>query len=310
MDFRAIKNRATSKAGRQILLARKHSPTVLFGVGVAGVVTTAVLASRATLKMDDVLREAEELRSKIDAAKEVAEKNEDVEYNEIDAANDTRLLKIKTAIKIAKLYAPAVGVGVLTIAALSGSHIIMTRRNVSLTAAYAALDQGFREYRKRVVDELGLEKDQEFRYGVIEKQVAVETDHGTDIRTVKVLDLEKVREQGGSMYARLFDEFCPNWSKQPGYNQMFLKSQESYANDLLQGRGYVFLNDVFDMLGLERTPAGQIVGWLKGSEGGDGYIDFGVFRDDNAYMGMQFVTGNERSVLLDFNVDGPIWDKI
>jgi hypothetical protein len=79
---------------------------------------------------------------------------------------------------------------------------------------------------------------------------------------------------------------------------------------LLQGRGYVFLNDVFDMLGLERTPAGQIVGWLKGSKGGDGYIDFGVFRDDNAYMGMQFVTGNERSVLLDFNVDGPIWDKI
>jgi Family of unknown function (DUF6353) len=309
MDLRSIKNRATSKAGRQILLARKHSPTFLFGVGVAGVVTTAVLASRATLKMDDVLREAEEARSKIDAAKEVAERTEQ-EYTEDDAESDSRLLKVKTVLKIAKLYAPAVGVGVLTIAALTGSHVIISRRNVSLTAAYAALDQGFREYRKRVVDELGLEKDQEFRYGVIEKQIAVETDHGTDIKTVKVVDLEKIREQGGSVYARLFDEYCQNWSKQPGYNQIFLKSNESYANDLLHARGYVFLNDVFDMLGLERTPAGQIVGWLKGEKGGDGYIDFGIFRDDNAYMGMQFVTGNERSVLLDFNVDGPIWDKI
>lgn len=306
MDLRSIKNRATSKAGRQILLARKHSPTFLFGIGVAGVVTTAVLASRATLKMDEVLREAEKQKNDIQLALDV----EDEQYGEAEADNDAKLVKVKTVLKIAKLYAPAVGVGVLTIAALTGSHVIISRRNVSLTAAYAALDQGFREYRKRVVDELGLEKDQEFRYGMVEKQIAVDTDHGTDIKTVRVLDLEKVREQGGSVYARLFDEYSQNWDKQGKYNQIFLKAQESYANDLLQARGYVFLNDVFDMLGLERTSAGQIVGWLKGEKGGDGYIDFGVFRDDNAYMGMQFVMGNERSILLDFNVDGPIWDKI
>lgn len=321
MDLKAIRNRASSKAGRQILIARKHSPTVLFGVGVAGVIATAVLASRATLKMDEVLREAEDMRSKIEAAKAFSDNTEAGQkiygkdfvsgeiYTEQDEINDAKLLKIKTALKIAKLYAPAAVCGVLTIASLTGSHVIISRRNVGLTAAYAALDKGFREYRSRVVNELGVDKDQEFRYGVIEKQIAVDTDSGTDVKTVRVLDLDSMNKSG-SMYSRFFDELnSENYDRRPGYNQLFLSAQEKYANNLLNARGYLFLNEVLSMLGMKQCPEGQIVGWLKGSETGDGYVDFGIF-NNNSYMGMQFVTGNEKSVLLDFNVDGPMYDKI
>jgi hypothetical protein len=306
MDLKAIRNRASSKAGRQLLVARKHSPTVLFGVGVAGVIATAVLASRATLKMDEVLQQAEKQKNDIQLALDTNVE----EYNESDAEQDSRLIRVKTALRIVKLYAPAAACGVVTIAALTGSHVIISRRNVGLTAAYAALDRGFREYRARVIGELGADKDQEFRYGVIEKQIAVDTDHGTDVKTVKQLDTDAIKAAGGSIYSRFFDEAnSVNWDRRPGYNQLFLQAQQSYANNLLKSRGHVFLNDVLDMLGIDRVPEGQIVGWLNDPKTGDGYIDFGIF-NNNSYMGMQFATGNEPSVLLDFNVDGPIWDKI
>jgi hypothetical protein len=93
------------------------------------------------------------------------------------------------------------------------------------------------------------------------------------------------------------------------HNQMFLQSQQNYANDYLIAHGYLFLNDVYDLLGLERTQAGQVVGWVRGKDGGDGYVDFGIFENDTV-MGKQFAMGNSRSILLDFNVDGVVWDLI
>lgn len=304
MGFKSVQNKVTSKIGRQVLVARKNSPTLLFGVGVVGVATTMVLACRATLKMEEVLRDAEKKQLQIDDAKSL-----DVEeYTERDAQNDTKINRIQTAWAITKLYAPAVGMGVISIGCLTGSHVVLSRRNAAITAAYAALDRGFREYRQRVVNEFGKEKDDEFRFGVVERQIAVETDHGTDVKTVKDISKSSVAD-GYSIYARWFDEGSRNWSPQPMYNQMFLQSQERYADDRLNAQGYLFLNDVYESLGLEPTQAGQIVGWVKGANGGDGYVDFGIFKGDG-YMGKQFVNGNERSILLDFNVDGVVWDLI
>lgn len=301
MDLKAIRDRATSRAGRQILKAQKHSPTVLFGVGVAGVVATAVMASRATLKMDEVLREAEKQRNDIQLALDTSSDK----YDQADADNDSKLVKIKTATKIAKLYAPAAVCGAITIAALTGSHLIISRRNVGLTAAYAALDQGFREYRKRVVDEYGEEKDAEFRYGSVERQIAVDTDHGVDVKTVRVL-----RPNGKSIYAKVFDESNLNWRSVPSYNMMFIQAQQSYANDRLRARGHLFLNEVYEALGMEHTKEGAVVGWVRNNpDGGDNFVSFGVF-DGDSFMGKEFVLGNENSVWLDFNVDGIIYDKI
>lgn len=302
MSLAAIKNKVTSKVGRQVLITKKNSPAILFAAGVVGVGATVVLACRATLKMEEILEEAENNHAKI----EEAEALETDQYDEDDAQKDRVTNRVQTALKICKLYAPAFAVGVISVGALTGSHVILTRRNVALTAAYAAADRAFKDYRKRVVDELGYDKDQEFRYGVTEKQIAVDTDNGTDVKTVKVVNKD---HKSDGLYSFLFDrDTSSNWSPTPLYNSTFLKAQQNYANDILNARGHVFLNDILDMLGIERTKAGAITGWIKGGDG-DGYVDFGILTRD-MYQGIRFVSGDEKSVWLEFNVDGVIYDKI
>lgn len=311
MRFTAIKNKVTSKIGRQVLITQKHSPTLLFGAGVVGVVATVVLASRATLKMEELIGEAEEKDVKIDAALELKSD----EYTEEDAKKDSILVKSQTAAKIAKLYAPAIAVGVVSIGCFTGSHVILSRRNVALTAAYGVVDKAFREYRGRVIDEYGKEKDREFRFGAVEREIAVDTDDGVGVKTVKGADPKFAEESGGrSGYAVLFDESNRNWQEQWSYNQMFLRSHMDYANDRLNRDGFLFLNDVYEQLGFQRTAFGQIVGWVadakdkNGKKIGDGYVDFGIL--ENGYESILFVNGNERSVWLDFNVDGNVLDLI
>lgn len=302
MKLTAIKNKVTSTAGRQVLHAQKHSPTLLFAFGVTGVVTTVVLASRATLKMDEILEEVEKKRAQIDETIALDIEN----YQPEDAVHDGNTLRVQTALKIAKLYTPAVAVGMISIACLTGSHYIMSRRNIALTATLAGVDRMFKEYRSRVVDELGVEKDQEFRYGTVETEITVETDEGPKKKTVKVVDKHK------DPYTFLFDQVnSKNWDKIPAYNQTFLNAQQDFANQRLQAYGHVFLNEILDSLGFDRTPAGAVTGWIKDAHqtgDGDGYIDFGIMRD--LVRAKEFLNGEAPAIWLEFNVDGPIYNKI
>lgn len=295
MKLTAIKNVITSKVGRQILTVQKHSPALLFGAGVVGIVGTVVLASRATLKLDEVLEEAQDDLEK-------ARTLESAKYSEQDRQRDMVLIYVRTAGQITRLYAPSIILGGLAIAALTGSHVILTRRNLAVTAAYAALDRGFRDYRARVVKELGVDKDREFRYAMEDREIVEDGKTGPKVTTIKQPGAE-----AASIYARFFDEYSVNWSKTHSYNQMFLNCQQNFANDLLNSRGHVFLNEVYDMLGIPRSREGAVVGWLKGN--GDDHVDFGIF-EGNRHSGMRFAMHHERSVLLDFNVDGIIYDKI
>lgn len=297
MKLEVIKNAVTSKAARQVLIAKKNSPTIMFGAGVVGVVATTILACRATMKMDELLEEVED-------AKNLVNQLEHPKYSDKDRKHDLSILQVKMVVNIGKLYAPAVGLGILSIGALTGSHVALRRRNVALMAAYSAVEKGFKEYRQRVSDEFGAEKEEEIRYGVSTKNVTI---HDTETGKDHTLQIKSVGD--ASIYARIFDEYSTSWSKEPSYNQLFISCQQNYANDLLRARGHVFLNEIYDMLGLERTKAGCIVGWVRGHDNGDNYIDFGVF-NGNEWNALRFVNGDERSILLDFNVDGVIYDKI
>lgn len=299
MNLQAMRNLITSKAGRQVLKLQKHSPTILFVAGVVGVGATVVLACRATLRIHETLDEHHMTKGKMVVALE----SEELDYTEEDFKRDHLMLIGKTATEFVKLYGPSVIIGVASIAALTGAHVVLNRRNVALTAAYAALEKGFRDYRKRVMAEYGENKDQEFRYGLVDGEIVEETDQGPKVVGVKKFPTS----DGRSIYARIFDESSSSWQRSPGYNQVFIKAQQQYANDLLNSRGHVFLNEVYDMLGLPRSQEGAVVGWVLGN--GDGFVDFGVF-GGNTFMAQQFVNGAERSVWLDFNVDGTIWDKI
>ena len=292
------------RIGRAGLVGQKHSPAILFGAGVIGVVATVVIASRATLKLDEVLAET---NANLEKAEITLGQNLE-SYTESDYKND--IIKIRSAgiMQIARLYTPALMVGMVSIAALTGSHVVLTRRNFALTAAYAALEKGYDEYRRRVIDEYGAEKDHEFNLGVENREVQEKTADGD----TKKHNVKYLREEGrGSQYARFFSkEGSSEWKSDLSLNQMFVQTQQNYANNLLKARGHVFLNEVYDMLGMERSKAGAVVGWVWQAGTGDDYIDFGIFRDNNRYNGQRFVNGNAVGILLDFNVDGVIYDKI
>lgn len=285
----------------------KHSPEILMGVGVVGVVTGTVMACRATLKLNDILEEAQETRDKI---KEVASNpNYEDKYTEEDAKKDLTINYVQTGVKVAKLYAPAVAVGVAGVGCVLASHDIMKKRNVALSAAYLTVDKSFKEYKQRVVDRFGEEVEKEIRYGIkAEEIVETYTDEEGNETTVT----ETVNTMNPTLYsdyARFFDAASPNWQNDPEYNLMFLRAQQQYANDLLRAKGRLFLNDVYEMLGLEKSKAGQIVGWVYDRENpnGDNFVDFGIY-DMSKERVRAFVNGYETNILLDFNVDGNIWD--
>lgn len=269
---------------RTALILKKHSPNIMFGGGVVGVVTSTVLACRATLKLPEAL----------DAMQ--FELN-DVNSTELVDKKDVAYVYAKNIAHIAKIYAPSFVVGALSISALTGSHVTLTKRNAGLTAAYAAVSKAYNEYRERVSNEFGEQKELELYHAATSEKIKNEDGKSEE---VMIADPNK-----WSPYARFFDEYSVNWVKNAEHNRLFVQCQQTYANHLLHARGHVFLNEVYDMLGIERSSAGQVVGWVLNSQG-DNYIDFGMFKAENS----MFVNGGERSVLLDFNVDGVIYDKI
>lgn len=292
-----VPNGISSKLGVVALKAQKHSPTLLFAGGVVGIGATVFLACRATLKVSAILDETEQ---KLETIKIV--KHDD--YSENDRRRDEVIVRVRAILSITKLYGPALLIGGASIAALAGSHNILTKRNAAVTAAYAALDKGFREYRRRVVEEFGDDKDREYRFGV-ENQKVVATDPATGKKT----QVDEKLPTGTSPYGVLFHEGNPNWNRIAEYNFLFLRSIQNMANDRLQARGYVLLNDVYDDLGVERTTAGCVVGWLRDGDG-DGFVDFGIFDDKDMLRIHDFVTGREGELYLDFNVDGVVYEKI
>ena len=286
---------------------QKHSPEILAGVGVVGTVASAVMACKATLKLNDILDECKETRDKI---KEVAENPRyEKEYSPEDAKKDLTVNYTQTAVKIAKLYTPAVILGSASLGCLLASNDILRKRNAALSAAYMTVDKSFKEYRQRVADRFGEEVEKEIRYNIKAQAIESVIANEDGSETVVVEEGKVMDPNLYSDYARFFDEFNPNWQNDPEYNLMFLKAQQQYANDLLKARGRLFLNEVYDMLGIERTKAGQVVGWTYNMKNptGDNFVDFGIY-DMSKERVRAFVNGCEPSILLDFNVDGNVWD--
>lgn len=313
MNLSVVQATVRRSYGRGSLLVQKHSPEILLGAGLIGFVATVVMASKATLKVHEI---TDKMRSDLEQIDDVLEmgknKPDDVKYDDDNANQDKAIVYVQTGMKFAKLYGPAVGVGVLSLAAILSSHGIMTRRQAQLTAAYGLLAEGFARYRRRVVDELGEDTDKMYRLGLHEETTS-ETVVDEEGKKSKVKKIEKVVDgsQMPSDYARFFDESSPNWQKDASMNLFFLKSQQSFANDALRARGHIFLNEVYDMLGLPRTEAGQIVGWVYDPDDKtrDSFVDFGIYNVKNQ-KARDFVNGYERAILLDFNVDGIVYNLL
>lgn len=307
MNMNNIVNSATKTFHRVGFQIKKHSPEILLVTGITGVVTSAVMACKATTKVDAIV---EETKKSIDMIHEGMEAGNicDVEYTEEDGKKDLAIVYIQTGVKFAKLYGPSVLLGLTSIGCILASNNIIHKRNVALSAAYTAIDRSFKGYRSRVIERFGENMDRELRYNIKTQEVketVVDEETGkkkTVKSTVSVVDPNTYSD-----YARFFDEYCAGWTKDAEYNLMFLRQQQNYANELLKSRGHLFLNEVYDMLGIDRTKAGNIVGWIYDEKHpiGDNFVDFGIYVLDNE-KARDFVNGRERSILLDFNVDGDI----
>lgn len=294
-------NGVTSKA---VMKLKKHSPEILVVAGIAGTVVSAVLACKAATKVAEILDETKGTLDTIHDGMETGAINGQ-EYTTEDGKKDTVVVYAQTGMKLAKLYGPAIILGTLSITSILASNNILRKRNVALGAAYAAIDKSFKEYRGRVIERFGEQVDTELKYGIKAKkfeEIEVDPETGKEKKVKKTVMIADPNLQ--SDYAVYFDSKSRNYETNPDYNRMFLKAQQAFANDKLQTRGHLFLNEVLDDLDLPRTPAGQIVGWTK--DGPDGYVNFRIVEVERETEDGR----HEPALLLDFNVEGNIWEKM
>lgn len=286
---------------------KKHSPEVLVVAGVVGIVTSTVMACKATTKVSSIVDEAKDTIDSIhDAVENHKHTSDGEEYTQEIANKDLAIVYTQTAVKFIKLYGPSVAIGVASIGCMIGSNQILRKRNVALAAAFTAVDTSFKEYRERLIDRFGKDLDRELRFGIKAKEVeeTVIDENGNEkkvTKTVEVVDPNVSHD----LYSIVWCEGNAGWTKSAELNKFFLVQQQNAANDKLRLNGVLTLNEVYEMLGAQKTSYGQFAGWVytEDSSIGDNYVDFGIFNlnDDKA---CDFVNGYERSIILDFNCIG------
>ena len=300
----SIVNSATKVFNKVAFNLRKNAPEIMVVGGVVGGIVSTVLACKATTKAQLVLNDAKDRVDQVHAVLEEPDYKD--KYTEEDSKKDLAIIYAQTGVKLVKTYAPAIGLGVLSIASILGGHNILRKRNLALAAAYTTIDKAFKDYRDNVVERFGESIDKQMRYNLKAETI---TEKVEDPETGKKKSVKKevlVPEGDGvySGYARMFDQGNYAWENDAQLNRAFLSSQEEFANQKLRAQGYLFLSDVYKVLGFRDDRASHCVGWVFDEESpkGDNYVSFG-FRDNPDFM-----NGHEPSVILDFNVDGPILD--
>ena len=309
-EFISTLSRSFHKIGFKF---KKHSPEILAVTGVVGIVTSAVMACKATTKVNDIVNEAKETVDKIhESVGKGLHTSDGEEYTEEVAKKDLTIVYAQTGLKFVKLYGPSVALGIASIACLLGSNHILRKRNLALAAALTNVATSFKEYRGRLVDRFGKDVDRELRFGIKAKEVeetVVDKDGNetTVTKTVEVVDPNTAH----SLYSIVFCEGNTGWTRNAELNKVFLIQQQNWANDKLKMNGVLTLNEVYDMVGAPRTAYGQIAGWVWTEDGtiGDNFVDFGLF-DVNNEKACDFINGREKSIILDFNCIGNILDYI
>lgn len=305
MKANEIMNKASGALNKIGFGLKKRSPEILVAVGVVGTVVSAVMACKATTKINSIL---DETKGQLDKIHEYAG-NPDVaeKYTAEDAKKDTAIIYAQAGVKLAKLYAPAVGLGILSISSILASNNILRKRNMAISAALAAATQDFKDYRNRVIERFGKEVDYQLRHNIkaVEIEETVTDEKGKEKKVKKNIE---VADPNASGYVKYFTRSNPYWEDDSSYVEMFLRSQQNYANDKLRSTGHLTLNDVYDMLGFHDSKAGMVVGWIYDLDhpNGDNYVEFDVKKVNLPNE----QGGYEEAYAIDFNVDGNIYNAM
>lgn len=308
-----MKSEIMTKASRLIhtagLQLKKHSPEILMVAGIAGTITSTVMACKSTTKIDGIIDEVKYKKEQID----IVMNDDEYDYTEEDKVKDLTIIYTQAGVKLLKVYAPAIALGVVSIGCIVAGHNILKKRNLALMAAYTVVDKGFKQYRKNVVERFGSDIDKELRFNVKSKEIDKVVKDKKGVEKIEKETVQEIDEKALSEYsefARFFDAASRQFEKDPEYNLMFLRKTQEWANEKLKANGHLFLNEVYDMLDIPRSRTGAIAGWVYDEKNpiGDNYVDFGIYTNNEANR--RFINGLEYNILLDFNCDGIIYDKI
>ena len=295
-------------AFKALHFAKLHSPEIMLGASIVTGAAALYFTVRGTLKLEEILDDHKE---RIDDVKSEMGDVESSEHPEEIIEYKKQLAKeyVKTGGKVALAYAPALGLAGASAVLSIAAHGVMKKRVATTLAALESTTAAFEAYRQRVKDRYGEEVERDILTGKHQESVAVET---TDKKgNTKMVD-QKVDMVDNlvSQYARYFDNkndmfYCTMYNDGSGraYNEEILASKQKTCDLLLRSKGYLFLNEVYDELGFEPTPEGQLVGWLLNGDG-DCHVSFNINKIVEA------PNENDDVWLLDFNVDGIIVDKI
>lgn len=306
----------TRAAAKAKVKFKKASPTIMIAAAAITGIGAAIMACKATLKAESVVKDHQNAVATIHDAKD-GKIESDEEYTEEMMQKDLTRAYVQTGVALVKIYAPALTLGAVSLSCMVGSHCIMSKRNASLTAAYIALDKAFTEYKGRVTERFGDRVQHELEQNIraVEVESRKKNEDGTE-ETIK--EYTDVAMNAADPYSLLFDESISTWEKDPMLNQVILNQALANANRKLRANGHLFLNEVIDMIdtygkGSHHTPVGQVVGWIydPNDEAKHNCVDFGIshYAMDNDALN-NFIDGDERSVMIHFNCDGPIIDKI
>lgn len=300
-----LKTFVTTTVATSKLFVKKHAPEILIGAGIIGGVATVVLACTETLHAEEVLDIHTQNIETIHNAEKQASKGI-VVYTEDDKRKDLVLTYANTAKNFAKLYLPSIALGTASVGLILWGAKIQKARYLGAVAAYAALDERFQAYKMAV--------DKTYGEGTSERMELAANDIIQERMTKTVID-EDGTVNTKATYTnwdidRLFEETNRYWVNDATLNCAHIKGVQTLAQAKLDSRGYLFLNEVYDALGFPKTRAGQVVGWVK-SKGSEPtkVIDFGISPTSYGKIPdslRRFLDGNEPSVFLHFNVDGPI----
>ena len=316
-----VKGTITRTCGKGKLTLEKYSPEIALAGSIIFGGLSLAFAIKSTLKASEVVEHHRERLDEIHEAVEVADEGE---YTEIEVRRDTFASYAKTGWEFAKLYAPTVIFGALSVTCSLMGHRILSRRNAALAVTLAAVQKEWNEYRERVKRDLGSDMDKRFMYDTAEKVIEhKETDDNGKEKKVK----EKINvATRGSVYDRIFDEAHKWYTKDGASSYLKIRAQLLDFNRHIVDESYGFLNFGYRKLGFPITIVGQQAGWVydpKDPEGSlcqlDGFGTVRVSSNGNVYLDdstespevRAFRQGYERSCLLSFkNLRDNIYDDI
>lgn len=302
------------------LWTKKHSPEILLAVGIVSGVACVITACKATIKAQEVVEQHKITAEGVANGTMVVEvKDEPLE----DKKEAQKIVAIKTAFALAKTYAVPALLGSVSLGCFVGSNSILNGRNVALTAANALLAEDFKSYRSRVVSKIGPEAEAALKKGLQTIEVEEEyTDSKGNVKTRKVKK-EVIDPESTDMYTFVFDNRNFAWVNDDpnGIDRAFLENTQNYFNHILRIKGYVFLDEILSYLKYDSSAsryddetqaklaqkfkAGKIVGWRFDPKN-EWKINFGL---DDPINSENMVYARD-SFILNFNVDGNIWETI